>query len=115
MIHEPQLSSEQKQKIVDAYKYLNKGGSISCAHDFWDKLKEVEYGDMILCTRCYQYFIKMKDLAWWIDKKEAGQFSYAKDAHSNHLGKKPYSSKEEVWMHPAKIRLQDGNGNTICG
>jgi hypothetical protein len=102
MIHEPkELTKEQKTKIVAAETFKLKGGSISCGHDFWNKMKEADYGDTVLCTRCFQYFVKMKDLVWWID---GGDKAYNKDPHSNHLN--------GTWYHPVSMRLQDVNGNT---
>ena len=104
MIHEPDnLTVEQKRKIISAEVYKKKGGSISCGHDFHDKMKQADYGDIVLCTRCFQYFAKMKNLVWWID--EGGK--YNKEPHSHHL--------DGTWYHPVSMRLQDINGNSING
>jgi len=101
MIHEPKnLTAEQKNEIVRMELYKRGGGSISCGHDFWDK--EIEFGDTVLCTRCYQYFVKMKDRVWWIDG--GGQFK--KDPHR-------VQSLAGVWYHPVEMLLQDVNGNSI--
>jgi hypothetical protein len=101
MIHEPrELTKEQKNKIVAAEVYKLNCGIISCAHDFSVKMKEADYGDTVLCTRCFQYFVKMKNLVWWID----GGGKYDSDPHSNHL--------DGTWYHPVSMRLQDVNGNT---
>lgn len=100
MIHEPKkLTDEQKKEIVAAEVYKRGGGRISCGHDFWNQMKEADYGDTVLCTRCYQYFVKMKDLVWWID----GGGKYNKQPHSNHL--------DGTWYQPVSMRLQDVNGN----
>lgn len=101
MIHEPKnLTNDQKNKIIEAELYKLRGGSISCGHDFHDTMKSAEYGDAVLCTRCYQYFVKMKNLVWWID----GGGKYKKEPHSNHL--------DGTWYHPISMRLQDVDGNT---
>ena len=58
MIHEPKLSDEQKREIHKRAVYTQvKGGTVSCGHDFWDKAKEIDFGDTILCSQCSQYFV----------------------------------------------------------
>lgn len=103
MIHEPKnLTDEQKREIVKRELYKRKGGTICCGHDFQEQVKEADYGDIILCTRCYQYFIKAKALVWWIDGNKT------RPPHSNHL-----HYEKDIWLYPADMRLQDYNGNTI--
>lgn len=98
MILEPtNLTDEQKKKIIKAELYKRGGGKISCGHDFHDKMKEADFGDTVLCTVCCQYFVKMKNLVWWLDSKKG------RPARSNHL--------EGTWYHPVDMRLQDSNGN----
>ncbi len=102
MIREPEsLTEEQKEKIIAAELYKRNGGSISCGHDFHASMKEAEFGDTVLCTCCFQYFVKMKNLVWWIE----GGGKYKRPTHSNHL--------DGVWYQPVDMRLQDGNGNSI--
>ena len=43
---------------------------IGCKHDFWDKAVLMEFGDVILCQRCCQYFTKIKHMPWLIRSKE---------------------------------------------
>jgi hypothetical protein len=99
MITEPtSLTDEQKKRIIKAEVYKRGGGKISCGHDFHEKMKEADFGDTVLCTSYFQYFVKMKNLVWWIDGKKN------RPPHSNHL--------DGMWYHPLDMRLQDGNGNT---
>lgn len=98
MISEPSnLTDIQKKRIIEAELYKRNGGKISCGHDFHAKMKEADFGDTVLCTTCYQYFVKMKNLVWWADGKEN------RSPRSNHL--------DGVWYHPVDMRLQDGHGN----
>lgn len=34
----------------------------SCKHDFWGKANLMDFGDVILCQRCNQYFTKIKHM-----------------------------------------------------
>lgn len=104
MIHEPNpLTREQKDRIVKAARYCAKGGSIGCGHDFWNHARNKPGGDIFLCTRCYQYFVKMNGLPWWNEGHEYGEFTA--DPRSNHM--------DGAWFHPVDIRFQDQHGNTI--
>jgi hypothetical protein len=112
MIHEPKnLTLEQKQRIVKAARYkVEKGGVISCGHDFWEHAKDKPPGDTFLCTSCYQYFVKMNDLPWWIDGGK-NMFGRTCEPHSSHLGEA--TRFPGAWYHPVDFRLQDVNGNSI--
>lgn len=44
--------------------------SLVCRHDFWPLTKLMDYGDIILCQRCGQYFTKIKHMPWIIRSKE---------------------------------------------
>lgn len=102
MIKEPvSLTKEQKDKIIAAESYKRNGGSISCGHDFHASMKKAEFGDTVLCTQCFQYFVKMRNLVWWVD----GGGKYNREPHSNHL--------DGVWYQPVDMRLQDVHGNTF--
>ena len=35
---------------------------VICNHDFWDRVKLIDFGDIILCQRCNQYFTKVKHM-----------------------------------------------------
>jgi hypothetical protein len=41
-----------------------------CKHDFWDQAKLMEFGDIILCQRCSQYFTKIKHMLWLVRSKD---------------------------------------------
>lgn len=43
---------------------------ICCKHDFWDRVETMEFGDIILCQMCSQYFTKVKHMPWLIRSKE---------------------------------------------
>jgi len=113
VIHEPKnLTLHQKQEIIRAARYkVEKGGVISCGHDFWEHAKDIPYGDIILCTRCYQYFVKMNGLPWWNDGDANGEFDFQKEPRLNHLDEK--HGFPGAWFHAVDIRLQDCHGNTI--
>jgi hypothetical protein len=50
------------KEAIERQEYKDKGGKISCGHDFWEK--EIDFGDVVFCTRCKQFFVKMKVLPW---------------------------------------------------
>ncbi len=41
-----------------------------CRHDFWPQAKLADYGDLLLCQRCGQYFTKIKHMPWIIRPRE---------------------------------------------
>ena len=40
-----------------------------CKHDFWEKAGEIDFGDIVLCQRCSQYFTKVRNMPWLIRSK----------------------------------------------
>jgi hypothetical protein len=44
--------------------------TLVCKHDFWEKAVMMDFGDVILCQRCNQYFAKIKHIPWLIRSKE---------------------------------------------
>jgi len=105
MIHEPKnLTIAQKKRIIEAVRYKAKGGKISCGHDFWKLAKNKPAGDIFLCERCSQYFVKMSGLPWWNEKYKCEIFG-EHEPRSNHM--------DGNWYHPVDIRCQDENSNNI--
>jgi hypothetical protein len=105
MIHEPKnLTTEQKKRIVEVHRYKVNGGSISCGHDFWEFSKDKPFGDIFLCARCSQYFVKMSGLPWWNERRKSELFG-EQSPQSDHM--------DGVWFHPIDIRCHDENGNDI--
>jgi hypothetical protein len=45
-------------------KYNDKIGRIYCGHDFWEKSKSIEYGQIIQCNVCKQWFVKSKECVY---------------------------------------------------
>ena len=54
----------------DVIKTAESKTPLVCRHDFWPLAKLLEYGDIILCQRCGQYFTKIKHMPWIIRPKE---------------------------------------------
>ena len=67
MIIEPSLTPEMIQQIIDRQHYKDGGGKISCGHDFWERAKQASPGDVVLCTACFQYFVKTKGFPWVVE------------------------------------------------
>jgi hypothetical protein len=114
MIHEPRDAAEKHyDDVVKQQEYKDKGGSISCGHDFWEQAKKADFGDILLCTRCHQYFAKIKNLPWivkrhkpWSDlfiKKPSG-ITYP--PKNNHLGD-GFVFKGSAWFIPVHVRVTD--------
>ena len=40
---------------------------ISCGHDFWEIAKLADFGEVVHCKRCNQFFVKAKVLVWLTD------------------------------------------------
>lgn len=45
-------------------KIQEQGLKVHCGHDFWEKAQKMEYGEVVHCTRCNQFFVKTKVLVW---------------------------------------------------
>lgn len=68
--------------------------NICCGHDkfFWDEFKKADFGDVILCGRCHQYFGILNALPWVCGpNSEWGIF------HHNHL--------KDKFCFPVKVRV----------
>lgn len=99
MIHEPNpLDPNIIRKIAKRQRYLDSGGRVHCSHDFWDRAKKAEYGDLLLCGRCQRYFAKIKHLPWVCVEKRS-------TPSTNHLP----GAKDSViaWFTPVEVRVTD--------
>jgi hypothetical protein len=54
--------TEVIKKAIETEQKKQTGWGISCGHDFWDK--DVDFGETVFCTRCHQYFAKVRVLPW---------------------------------------------------
>jgi hypothetical protein len=106
MIHEPRDAAEKHYDKAIATQELKdkwlEGKGISCGHDFWEQAKKAEFGDILLCTCCHQYFAKIKNLPWIIRRRKSFACSRSKftyPPHSNHL--------DGAWFTPIDVRLTD--------
>lgn len=59
-----------KPDYNDVIQAAQMKGRLVCQHDFWDHAKLIDYGDIILCQRCGQYFTKVRHMVWVIKGKE---------------------------------------------
>lgn len=59
-----------KPDYNDVIQSASMRGRLVCEHDFWDKAKLIDYGDVILCQRCGQYFTKIRHMIWIVKGKE---------------------------------------------
>jgi len=67
-IREAQLKMEEyyqsnKKASHDRQKSHNER-HIYCGHDFWDKAREMEYGQVIKCESCNQWFVIMRECVY---------------------------------------------------
>lgn len=77
-----------------------------CQHDFWDKTKFLDYGDIILCQRCSQYFAKVKHLICVVRGKEVLNPS----PHIKKMMVKPKPNHKEVDVFVrVPVRVSDNN------
>lgn len=88
MIHEKGLDIA---RAIESQNYKNDGGIISCGHDFWDVYEKAEFGDLLYCGRCHQYFAKIKHLPWLCESKNL--------LHTNHL--------TDAFYTPVEVRVTD--------
>jgi len=56
----------KKPDYNDVIQSATMKGQLICQHDFWDQANLMNYGDIILCQRCGQYFAKVKHMIWVI-------------------------------------------------
>jgi hypothetical protein len=66
-----------------------------CGHDFWEQVKNMEFGDVIMCNRCHTYYAKIKHLPWLIKEKKYPTFT---------VPPKTYH-QTDVWMAPIPARV----------
>jgi hypothetical protein len=97
MAYEGRDGAEVIKEAIERQKYKDKGGKISCGHDFWDK--DVELGEVVFCNRCKQFFARIACLPWLTRNK----YSFDKNAEyhygTNHL--------EGKWFTPIEARVTD--------
>jgi hypothetical protein len=74
------IQTEELKEAVNAQEYKDSGGKISCGHDFWDK--DIEYGEVVYCNRCHQFFTKIKVLPWITTR---GPYNFEKDEEDEKL------------------------------
>ena len=53
-----------KPNYSEAIKSAESSVPIRCRHEesFWEQIEKMDYGDVILCHRCNQYFTKIKTM-----------------------------------------------------
>lgn len=52
------------KQCIEVEKSKRKGMKIHCGHDFLDKKDTIEYGEVVHCKRCNQFFAKIKVMPW---------------------------------------------------
>lgn len=55
-------------KIIERQDYQTNGGKVHCGHDFWGK--EIEFGEVVLCTRCNNFFAKIKKMPYFVRERK---------------------------------------------
>lgn len=78
---------------------------IFCGHDFWEQAKLLDYGDVILCQRCGQYFTKIKHLMWVIREKEV--LNPTPQVKKMFVKPKQNHQNRDVWVR-VPVRITDG-------
>ncbi len=68
-----------------------------CGHDFWEQVKKLDFGDVIMCNRCHVYYAKIRHLPWLVKGKNYGTFQT--EPRTSHCG--------GVWMAPLMARVTD--------
>ena len=58
-----------KPNYFDVIENAETKKTLSCKHDFWEQAESMEFGDIVLCQRCAQYFTKVKHMPWLIRSK----------------------------------------------
>lgn len=99
-------------EVAERQEYKDKGGSISCGHDFWEQARKMEFGDVVLCHRCNQYFAKIRHMPWVVKKTE-WLSSKVTGYGTNHLGFRVerttgdymFQRKGEYFMTPIHVRV----------
>lgn len=76
-----------------------------CEHDFWDKSKFADYGDILLCQRCSQYFTKIKHIVWVTRSKDLPPGT-VKGCGKVTLKSKPNHKHVDVWIR-VPVRITD--------
>lgn len=92
----PNLSEAIARAEIIAQKHREGGsGYPCCGHDFWDQVKRMEFGDVVMCNTCHVYYAKIKHLPWLIKEKEYATFKTLPRTYH----------QEDVWMAPIPCRV----------
>lgn len=95
----PNFDEAIKNNTRIAEHHAKSGPYPCCGHDFWDEVKKLEFGDVIMCNRCHTYYAKIKHLPWLIDHKGKYKGWTHQPAVTHHLS--------GVWMAPIGARVTD--------
>jgi hypothetical protein len=80
---------------------------LRCEHDFWPHVNFTDYGDVLLCQRCNQYFTKIKHIPWIIKSKELPAGT-VKGCGKITIKPKPNHKTEDVWVRvPVRISTDE--------
>jgi hypothetical protein len=94
----PDLNEAIARNEIIAQKRRDGGhGYPFCGHDFWEQVKKLDFGDVIMCNRCHVYYAKIRHLPWLVKGKDNGIFkTEPKTCHC-----------DGVWMAPIPARVTD--------
>jgi len=62
--HNDFLHSTKEKAKLRYYKYNEVMVRTHCGHDYWGKAKLIEYGQIIQCNICKQWFVKSKECVY---------------------------------------------------
>lgn len=77
-----------------------------CRHDFWPQAKLAEYGDILLCQRCGQYFTKIKHMIWIVRPRELPPGSVP-NCGKVVIKAQPKHKNRDCWVR-VPVRITDG-------
>ena len=83
--------TETIKKAIEVEQKKRKGLTISCGHDFWEK--DIEFGETVLCTRCHQYFAKIRVMPWM----SRNDYDFGTFYDVNHY--------DDIWYVPVQPRM----------
>ena len=97
---------EYADKAYKTQTKKNDGCGINCGHskDFWQEFKKSQFGDVIYCDRCGQFFARIKTLPWIL-----ANFSCKQDRSKEKEPRCGYSTNHltDSWACPVEARITD--------
>ena len=99
------ISEGNKPDYNEVIEMAKMSGHLVCPHDFWERAKLLDYGDVVLCQMCDQYFTKIRHIPWVFRKKDV--LNPRPGINRMTLKARPNHQAQDCWIR-VPVRITDG-------